>query len=82
MPSDTFEARYEVEDGYAGKSRPQRFKIRSGDLEGDMSDAELEKLFSVAVQDDFEQRIYPTEGNVEEFKTWAKWCLAERKAMK
>lgn len=57
-----FTARWEVEDGYAGKSRPQETKIDTDDWmdqkEWDMlSDKEKREHIDSAVQEDYEQRI-------------------------
>ena len=45
QPEKTFRAKYEIEDGYAGGSRPQNFKISAADLEDDMTPSDLEDLY-------------------------------------
>ena len=48
--------RWEIEDGYLGKSRPQYTSIDDAELEG-LSEDERQELISEYVQVDFEQRI-------------------------
>lgn len=70
--TDKFEVRYEVEDGYVGKSRPQFFKIDSSEIEDDMGDEELSELYHDMVQNDFDQKISPGGENLDEFLDWAR----------
>lgn len=48
---------WEVEDGYAGKSRPQTTDVDDGDLEACESQEEREQVISDAIDHDFSQRI-------------------------
>jgi len=48
--------RWEVEDGYAGKHRPQWTEIPNEELEG-LPEDEREKLIEQYVQEDFEAMI-------------------------
>jgi hypothetical protein len=48
---------WEVEDGYAGKSRPQFTDIDDDDLADCETEEEKEDLINSVVQDDFEQNI-------------------------
>lgn len=48
--------RWEVEDGYAGKHRPQYTEIPDEELEG-LTKEEREKLIEQYVQEDFEATI-------------------------
>ena len=75
-----FNVTYSIDDGYAGKDRPQHMTIRECDLEEDMDEAALNKLLDDAVQEHFEQNIspYPTERSRSEFLDWAKQQIANR----
>jgi len=72
-----FEARYEIDDGYVGKSRPKYFAISEHDLEDDMCDEELRRLFYELMRENFEQNIKPGEVNLDEFVTWAQERIKE-----
>lgn len=48
--------RWEVEDGYAGKSRPQETEVPDEELE-ELDEKERKELIWEYVQDDFDQRI-------------------------
>ena len=48
--------RWEVEDGYAGKSRPQYTTIPDEDLEG-LNETERDQVIGEYVQDDFDSSI-------------------------
>ena len=76
--SATFIGRYHVADGYAGGSRPQTFCITLTDLEEDMTDRDLEKLFEDLMHEHFNEFICPEEGNQDEFVEWAKEQLSKR----
>ena len=47
---------WEVEDGYCGKSRPQKTEIDDEALEG-LNQEEIENYIYDRVQEDFDQRI-------------------------
>lgn len=72
MNDDKFTGIYEVDDGYAGGSRPQKFEIHESDLYDCETEEELSQLFEEIMQEDFEQSIYPYEKNKKEFIKWAK----------
>ena len=74
----TFEARYQVEDGYAGGTRPQYFTIDAGDLEDDMTDDELESLYHEKCEEDMRQKIGCGPNRIDEFVAWAREQLNER----
>lgn len=58
MSSDAkMEVHWEVEDGYAGKSRPQKFEIDLEDFGGCESDAEYERVLDGYVQEEFVNKI-------------------------
>ena len=40
-----FKGMYYVDDGYIGKSRPHYFEIDDFEIEGDMTDGDLEELY-------------------------------------
>lgn len=76
---EKFQCRYEIEDGYAGKSSPQYFDIYESDIEDDMDETDLESMFDELMQDDFYQNIYPYEKNKDEFIEWAKEIIENQK---
>ena len=49
--------RWQVDDGYAGESRPQYTEINDEELEDCWDDEERQALIDQYVQEDFEQRI-------------------------
>ena len=59
-------ARWEVQDGYVGKSRPQTTEIDDGDLGDCETEAEAEELILAEVDDDFAQKITPGIDNLSE----------------
>ncbi len=73
-----FKAIYQADDGYCGGSRPQSFKISRDEIEDDMTRDDLTEMFEDMVQDDFEQKVRPSEGNYEEFIEWALEIIENR----
>ena len=73
---ETFEACYEVADGYVGRRRPKTFKIYANQLDEDLSEEELEELYDELVEDHFRQNIFPESERKEEFVQWAKKKIA------
>ena len=67
-----FKGMYYVDDGYIGKSRPHYFEIDDFEIEGDMTDGDLEELYENIMISDFENKIHPYSQNVDEFIQWAK----------
>lgn len=58
MSSDAkIEVRWQVEDGYCGKSRHQNFDLDLEDFAGCESEVEYEHVLDGAVQEEFENRI-------------------------
>lgn len=51
------EIRWEVEDGYVGKSRPQRLELDDDELRECESEDELMALLEDAVKGDFDNKI-------------------------
>lgn len=82
LPENTFQAQYQVEDGYVTGARPQRFEIYAEDLEDDASDDALKKFYGEEVDAHFRDsgKIYPSLKKVDQFVAWAKAQIAERKA--
>jgi hypothetical protein len=76
--SERFKGMYEVADGYVGGSRPQFFSVHAGDLEDDMTDEDLERLYEEEAQAHFEQHIAPNVSRVAEFVAWARAQIANR----
>ena len=66
-----FKVKYQVHDGYVGKSRPLYFYISESDIEDDMDDSDITGLFDEMVNNDFENRIFPEGENIAEFMEWA-----------
>lgn len=77
--SKTFEGIYEVESGYAGRSRPQYFTIDADDLDDDMTDEELLELHEEFARAAFQQLITFRATNSKEFIAWAREQLTARK---
>lgn len=50
---------YEIQDGYAGKSRPQYVNVPDDELNEYETYEEKKQLIDDAVQEHFEQNIYP-----------------------
>lgn len=48
--------RWQIEDGYVGKNRPQEFTIDDTELE-DLSPEEIDEYVNDSIQDAFEQKI-------------------------
>ena len=85
LPENTFEAEYQVEDGYVTGARPQTFLIDAENLEdlsNDASDEAIEAFYDNEVDEHFKdnKRIYPSSKKVDQFVIWAKAQIAERKA--
>jgi hypothetical protein len=74
----TFEARYQVDDGYVGKERPKHFKINANELEEDMDREELIEFYHQYVEDHFQENVHPSPEHVEEFVAWAQQQLQQR----
>lgn len=76
--SKKFQGRYGVNDGYAGGARPHHFTVYDYELEDDMTDDQLERLYEEAVEESFAQNITPYPERVDEFIAWAREQLAAR----
>lgn len=77
LPSNVFEAQYQVEDGYVTGGRPQTFEINAEDLPDDMdNDEALREFYDNEVSTDFQDsgKIYPQAQRVDQFVAWAKAC--------
>ena len=57
---------WEVEDGYAGKSRPQYTEICMDEFSEDQSDVEIDKQLDCILEGAFITSIYPFAKNKEE----------------
>ncbi len=75
---DKFHVKYEIDDGYVGGARPQRFNIGADNLEDGMTDAEIEQLLDDMTHEDFLQKASPCIDNRDEFVAWAKAQLTAR----
>ena len=78
MSDDKFQGRYQVDDGYAGGSRPQHFTVNEWELEDDMTDADLERLYEELAEDHFRENISFSLSRSADFVEWAKKKLADR----
>jgi len=78
LPENTFEAEYQVEDGYANGARPQTFKIYVENLEDDASDDALREFYDNEVDENFKnnEKIYPSPRKLDQFVAWAKAKIA------
>lgn len=76
---DEFDITWEVDDGYAGPSRPQHCSIDVDVLDDEMADDELEELYNEIVMEEFMQNITVYGSNRREFVEWAKHALEARK---
>lgn len=77
-----FKAKYEVEDGYCGGSRPQSFTIRPDDIDVSpfMTDEKLEDIFYQLVDEDMQQKISACKVNADEFVAWVRALPSEEEA--
>ena len=78
--SDEFTVRWEVEDGYAGASAPQSFKISEFDIEPGATDGELEEFLEDLLQADFENNVTPALRNRDEALEWLRAKRDEKTA--
>ncbi len=76
--SEKFKGKYQVVDGYVGGDRPQYLTIHAGDIEDDMTDAQLVEMYEGEIQQHFEDRISPSAERVDEFVAWAREQLQKR----
>jgi len=67
---DSFECRYEVDDGYVGKARPVRFHVPADDIYPEMDESDLRQMFDEMMQDHFEMNICPYAVNEDDFVEW------------
>lgn len=72
--AEKFTAKYQVADGYVGKSRPQSFTIRAEDIDvsPNMTDEMLEEAFYEMVDEDMRQKTTAEDVNAAEFVAWAR----------
>ena len=77
--AEKFQARYQVQDGYAGAARPKHFNISADELEDDMTTEEqLVEFYEIAVQGHYDEYVSPCAERVDEFVSWARAQLAAR----
>lgn len=72
MAKNKFTAKYEVDDGYVGGSRPQYFTVHADSVDPSMSDEALEELFYDLVDEEMRQQISACKLNIEDFVQWAR----------
>jgi len=77
---DEFDITWEVDDGYAGPSRPQHCSIDVDVLDDEMTADELEVLYNEIVMEEFRQYVTAYGSNKREFVEWAKLAMKARKA--
>lgn len=78
MSTETFEARYQVDDGYAGGSRPQHFRVHPSEIQDDMSDEEIADLYTEMCEEDMRQKIGCSPERIDKFVKWARDVLNNR----
>lgn len=66
-----FSGAYEINDGYAGKSRPQSFSVSSDEIEDDMTEDEIRELYAELAEADFQARITVSVSREDAFVAWA-----------
>jgi hypothetical protein len=76
--TEKFQARYEVADGYAGKSRPLHVSIAADDLYEEMTDEDIREVYEENIRCHFEQNVRPEGDNEAEFLTWAKETIKQQ----
>lgn len=74
-----FVCNYELEDGYVGASRPQKFKIYANQINERLSKADLKELFGELLYEDFQSKVEPVSDDMEAFLEWAQDILKEEK---
>ena len=80
MSNRRFPGRYELEDGYVGGSRTQRFSVGEDELDDDMTENDLRTLFYNMAEEHMHQNIGIAGLNEDEFVEWAQGILNARKA--
>jgi len=58
MKEEHVTVRWEIEDGYVGKARPQTTKIPLEEFEEDMSDSDILNLVEEYVEEDFRNTVF------------------------
>lgn len=66
-----FNGAYEINDGYAGKSRPQSFSVSSNEIDDDMTEDEIRELYANLAEADFQARITVSVSREDAFVSWA-----------
>lgn len=74
-----FEVTWSVEDGYVGKDRPQTLYIDESDIDSEMDDDELKKMFWDSIDDDFNQKISSYSRDESAFLDWAHTVIEAQK---
>ena len=74
MPKDHFTVTYYIDDGYAGKNRPIRFKINTNDfdIEDFETEGEMHDFFWEMVEEEFQNNIHATSDDDGKFVEWMK----------
>ncbi len=76
--TEKFKARYEVSDGYIGKSRPLYVSIAADDLYEEMTDEDIREVYEENIQAHYEQNVCPEGDNEAEFLAWAKETIKQK----
>jgi hypothetical protein len=69
--SKKFNGAYDINDGYAGKSRPQSFSVSADEIEDDMTEDAIRGLYASLAEADFQKRITVSVSREEAFVSWA-----------
>ena len=75
-----FNGVYEINDGYAGKSRPQSFSVSSEEIEDDMAEDAIRELYASLAEADFQERITVSVSREDAFVSWALEQIEARSA--
>lgn len=68
---DIFTVTWDIDDGYAGKARPHHFGITADNIDVDMDEIELRRLFNEQLEQEFEKRISYYSSDEDAFVEWA-----------
>lgn len=72
MSEENFTVKWEVDDGYAGGSRPQSFDIAPFEIDEFMEEADLIELYEDMIREEFLHRVGYYGKNLDEFLAWAR----------
>jgi acetylglutamate synthase len=68
---DSFEVKWQADDGYAGGSRPQHFNIDSNVLDDSMTESDLRQMFQEELEQEFANKVHAVTQDEDAFVRWA-----------